>query len=421
MTKPGNTHRPFRLRRLTATLIMVLLALRGATMGLAQEVSEPRVEHTYAFAQHISLNLTLPSEVEADTVTLFLRAGGSATEAYMLAVEGGQALYQRDLRARPLPPFTEVTYWWQYPQGDGTEQTTSVTTFLYEDNRFAWESLTSPEAPLSLHWVAGSPELMMVGLDVARTALEEIHTHLGAPEDMEVQIYVYPSMPDLQQALRLSGQAWVGGEAHPEVGVALVAIPPTDQAASQMKALLPHEITHLVLYRRLGAEGYTNVPTWLNEGLAIYFEQRPDPAYALALEEAQQRNRWIALETLCTPFYTLSAEQVTLAYAESQSVTRYLVETYGWSSVRDLLGTYADSLSCSRGVEQALGFDLPTLEREWKVWLAQDGQVAPSRERAWTVVLLTLRDLAPWLLLTLLLLAPGLLMTLTPPSSARSS
>ncbi len=401
-------------------LIGVLLALIAPGVVSAQEAQDPPTEYAFAFAQYLSVTLTLPAGAPAEDVKLFLRPGDGATELHMITPEDGTAQYHRDVRAHPLPPFSRITYWWEYQDASGSEQTTVTNSFLYEDNRFAWETLASPEVPLSLHWVSGTPEMMTAGLDIARTALEEITTQLRRVEMADTRIYIYPSQSDLKQALRLSGRAWIGGEAHPEVGVALVAIPPTDQAISKMRTLLPHEITHLVLYRQLGAAGYTNVPTWLNEGLASHFEQRPDPNYALALDEAEAANRWIELGSLCRPFYDLPLEQLTLAYAQSQSVTEHIVEVHGWSDMRALLDAYADGLGCSAGLEQTLGVDLVGLEREWKVWLQQDEESASAETRRWAMFLVTLQEVAPWLLLVMLLLIPGLLMVLLPRPLQRS-
>ncbi len=401
---------PFQRCLLAALVVLLATGFLPRTV-ISQNAPDPISDHVYAFAQHVTITLTLTPDAEADVVTLFLRTGRTETKLHIVVPDGQQAQYQRDLRKDPLPPFTEITYWWQYEGASGETLTTPATSFLYEDNRFAWETLSEPDGEISLYWVAGSTELMTTGLDIARTTLDKLKAQLDA-EATDMRIYIYPSRPNLEQALRLAGLHWVVGEAHPEVGVGLVAIPPDDRAISRMKTLLPHEITHLVLYRHLGAEGYANLPTWLNEGLASYFEQRPDPAYTLALEEAEANHDWISLERLCEPFYEMTGDRTTLAYAESQSLTRYLIEAYGWRRTNDLLAAYADGLNCTRGLERALDVDLLAFEREWKVWLRQDGQTTPSQQRVWAMVLLTLRDIAPWLLLALFLLVPSVLVVL---------
>ena len=116
-----------------------------------------------------------------------------------------------------------------------------------------------------------------------------------------VTFYIYPSLPDLQSALRLTGYEWVGGQAYPEIGVVLLAISPSSEAILKMKRDIPHELTHKVLYDLTGPQGYAAQPVWFVEGLASTFEHSPDPAYALALQRAPQ-DRSCSETTLCHPF-----------------------------------------------------------------------------------------------------------------------
>ena len=370
---------------------------------LAQEA--PETAHSYTFGQSAEFTLRFPPAAAVEEVQLFLRIAGAVPEIHILTVKDGVARYHRDLRAQPFLPFQQITYWWEYEGGDGAPVETTETTFLNEDNRFRWQTRTDGE--LTIKWVSGSTELLVAALDIARTSLEEITTSLHSPSLGPVTIYIYPSLPDLQLALRLSGYEWLGGEAIPEVGVILLAIPPTPEAIIQLQQDIPHELTHLTLYRQLGPQGYANLPCWLNEGLAVHFEQRPEAAYALALKRARQENTLLPLADLCPPFYTLRGEQVLLAYAESQSATGYLQQTYGWSGMRVLLDAYADGLDCSSGLKRAVGAELPTVERAWRVWLEQEGQPTEQPQRIWIMGHIALRDLAPWLLLTLVIVLPG--------------
>ncbi len=370
---------------------------------LAQEA--PETTHSCTFGQSAEFTLRFPPAAKVEEVQLFLSIAGDAPEIHVLTVEDDVARYRRDLRAQPFLPFQTVTTWWEYEDDDGAPAKTNETIFLNEDNRFQWQTRTEDE--LTIKWVSGSTELLVAALDIARTALEEITTALHNPSLGPVTIYVYPSLPDLQLALRLSGYEWLGGEALPEVGVILLAIPATPEAIIRLQQDIPHELTHLALYRQLGPQGYANLPCWLNEGLASHFEQRPEAAYALALERARRENELLPLADLCPPFYTLRGEQVLLAYAESQSVLGYLQQTYGWSGMRVLLDAYADGLDCSSGLKRAVGAELPTVERAWRVWLEQEGRPSEQPQRIWTMGHIALRDLAPWLLLALVIIFPG--------------
>jgi hypothetical protein len=57
--------------------------------------------------------------------------------------------------------------------------------------------------------------------------------------------------------------------------------------------------------------------------------------------------------------------RITLAYAESEAFTRFIVNTYGNSGLLSLMHAYADGLDCQQAPARALGNSLSGLENEW--------------------------------------------------------
>ncbi len=399
---PGTLTR-MRTRWLEAMALLILLA--GLAWPARAQENPPRLSYQYTFGQQLTLALQLPQAQEK--VKLYLRLSDGRTRVYTLPAQETRVLYVRDLRTEPLEPFSRVIAWWEYTDAWGIPQRTAELSFLYVDNRFDWKQLQ--EGNLIIHWVNGDSTLMLSALDVARKANEELErTLLPPPLNEPLRVYVYPSEADLQSALRLAGREWVIAEAHPAIGAALVAIPASPTAQQQMEMLIPHELTHVQLYRLVGAEAYPNLPLWLREGLATSFEQRADPTYRLKLQQALQWQQFIPLTDLCQTFGG-DTEQITLAYAQSQSVVNYIRQTYGWTGIRELIAAYGDGLGCSAGVERALGVDLLSLERAWRLWLERSGQPASPVATFFSAAGQLLRAAAPWLLLTALFSLPTLL------------
>lgn len=381
---------------MTAAVAWLLLGLILAASNVhAQEAFNSH--HTYTFGQ--TATFQLETTTTATEAQLFIKVDSELTQSYTVPLTDGKAHQQRDLRASPFPPFSQITYWWVVD-----EQETARNTFNYADNRFQWQILEVND--LKVYWVAGDASLMVNVLDIAQTTQEKIHSTLQAPTPEALSLYVYPSLPDLQSALRLTGKDWVAGQAYPEIGVILLAIAPSDEAILKMKRDIPHEITHKMHYDLVGPQGYATQPTWLKEGFAAYFEQIPDPFYAILLEEAHTQGQIIPLETLCYPFPE-TRERAQLAYAQSQSMITYLQRTYGWTRIRELVRNYADGLDCAAGIEQSLGVDINTLERDWRGWLERDKQSASNGAQIWTAITILARDIAPWLGLLFITLLPN--------------
>jgi hypothetical protein len=100
------------------------------------------------------------------------------------------------------------------------------------------------------------------------------------------------------------------------------------------------------------------LPTWLNEGLALYMENDadgspkgdwPEGSPTPTEEElAHHRNDLFPLHALHGSFLELSQTDARLAYAESLSATRFLIRRYGLASLRRLL-----QMATTTGFEQA--------------------------------------------------------------------
>jgi hypothetical protein len=162
-----------------------------------------------------------------------------------------------------------------------------------------------------------------------------------------------------------------------------------------MERLIPHELTHLLVYqatRRIPDQ----VPPWLNEGLATLNEFRRDPRRQALLEQAMAEDRLFPLQqVLCAPFPT-DENAARLAYARSESLVRYLQEEYGRPVIRELLAAYVDDPSCEAVVTRVLDKDLKGLDAAWRAYVASQMQISGSRgESPW---------LALWLLTALLAL-----------------
>ncbi|MBN1487842.1 MAG: hypothetical protein JW981_09385 [Anaerolineae bacterium] len=409
-TRLSDRHKSCNWKIVTVLLFVAGIITSFITPPLpAKAQAKVEISYNYTFGQTAVFNLALEQGSQSDQVRLYIRTLDNLeayTRVYTLPLESGRASYQRDLRATPFPPFKHVVFWWEYVDFQGKNIKTSEVDFLYEDNRFEWQTLE--DGGIMLHWVNGEPALMVTAVDIAQAALLEIGNALQVPATKEIAIYIYPSLNDLQSALRLAGRTWVGAEAKPDVGVALLAIPASAEAQLQMEQAMPHELAHILIYQLMGPVGYENLPIWLSEGLATQFEQRPDTTYALKLQTAAEESNFMPMTELCGAFPS-DSEDALLAYAQSQSFVEYLQQTYGWSRIRLLLDMYIDGLSCANGVKEALDKELTTLERDWKVWLIQDKQTPDSGKQFWATLQVVGRDMAPWLVLSGIIILPGTL------------
>jgi hypothetical protein len=403
----------YKLSNRTKSIVKVISILLCIFTYNQITIAQDAITHKYIFGQSMTFDLTIDDAAAYEDYTLFIDGSELTVTSHSVNPTGNAVMFSRNLRDQPLPPFSYITYWWEYTDSDNNLVTTQKKTFQYTDNRFKWQSYS--DGDINIFWVKGEKSAMMNAVSIILETRGDIQNSLHTSIAPAVDVYVYPSTKDLQTALRLAGFEWIAGAAYPELGVILLSAPDGNQAFSQMQRTLPHEVTHKMLYDMYGDEGYKAIPTWLVEGLASNFEPNPDPAFAIALEEADSSGKLLNLESLCYPFPDDQSVAL-LSYAQSDSLTKYIQKTYGWSTIRNLLSLFADeAVGCTAGLEEEL--KLPTLqvEREWRVWLNTQGggktvdpvtklsQLSPEMRAAISIFI---KDAARWLVICLILLLP---------------
>ncbi len=128
------------------------------------------------------------------------------------------------------------------------------------------------------------------------------------------------------------------------------------QDLASFDRVLVHELTHAMLK----SVATSNVPAWLNEGLAMYCEGRDSGASERRLAAARL---FVPLAVLQASFARLNAAQAALAYEESAFATRVLIDRIGVPGLAQLL----QDLGTGQPIEQAVerfGFTFAAFESD---------------------------------------------------------
>ena len=344
------------------TILVIGSQSYSASAQSGVEVTNQEVEYT--FAEEISFQLDLISEIEVTGINLVIQAPGfpSFVGEVMLS-PSGQAQFVYDLTQRPLPPFSSITYSYHITLDNDEIFETPEYSFTYLDNRYNWQELI--QEPFKIYWYEGELTLAQEVLDAAVQGQEQILNLLQYPKDDELMsIFIYNSENELQSTLASLGPSWVGGQADPALGSVVVSLPSGVNQSLEIQRLIPHEITHIILYRFMGAE-YDYLPAWFIEGLASLMEVYSLPEYALTLERVYKERGFIPIVHLCVAFPT-DPELALLSYAQSESFLEYIRQEFGVQGLQTMILAYDQGVSCERGVEVGLGKTLVTVEKDWK-------------------------------------------------------
>lgn len=270
-----------------------------------------------------------------------------------------------DMRRASLPPGAEITYWWQVRDASGATVNTAPASVSFDDDRFGWQSIQSED--VTLYWYYGSDAYAQQLLEVCGEAIETLAQDVGTRVDRHIQVYVYRSAADLRGAM-VYPQEWTGGVAFTDYGIVAIGIGPEDMQWG-VRALR-HELTHLVVHTATFSP-YGGLPTWLDEGLAMHAEGEPAASFVALLYHAAEEDELISLRTLNGPFSS-DTTKAYLSYAQSLSVVRYLLDTYGPEAMQELLMLMTQGETIDAALQQSYGKPLDGIEAEWRTALREE-------------------------------------------------
>jgi hypothetical protein len=130
------------------------------------------------------------------------------------------------------------------------------------------------------------------------------------------------------------------------------------------KDAIVHELTH-VLVGHLTFSCLGDVPTWLNEGLAVYSEGDLDSPSQKQLDDAIRNDTLLSVRSLSGGFSEVSSK-ANLSYSQSYSIVKFLIDTYGQEKMNLLLLTLRDGTSIDDSLQKVYGFNVEGLEDAWR-------------------------------------------------------
>jgi len=145
-----------------------------------------------------------------------------------------------------------------------------------------------------------------------------------------------------------------------------IRIPLVDAAGTPLdepvlKQRLYHEYTHVVV-RFLGG---SNVPWWLNEGLAETFSTELGPLQMTMLERAKEAGALYALADLeGNQLKRMDADALRLAYAQSHATVTHLWTKFIRSRLTDVMSDLAQGVAVEESLRQRYGRTYAMLEKE---------------------------------------------------------
>lgn len=366
--------------RWTVALLLAVLLLVPATAGAdGAEMLNPRLDASGFPAELVfTADLKAPAPITEAQVVMNLGSRNVAVTRPATLVPSGDVTAARavlNIRADAhIPPGTQVRYRFRVTAGGQQYETNEVTT-VYLDPRFRWQSVQ--DGIFTVYYYDVPESRARIVLDQIKRTNEEMAGVVGVTIDRETKAVMYNSRADMEQALRFrsettSRELVTEGVAYADLDLFLTLGADRD--------VIAHEFTHL-LVGKAADNAFGGIPSWLNEGLAVYSQSDPGPSYRSALTQGIRADRVLPLRGMDAP--PGQPDMVIMFYGQSWSVVQYLLDTYGPESMRRLLA----GLKANQGLDAAAraaygGRGIAQIDQEWRAAVGlppvPGGQPAPT-------------------------------------------
>jgi hypothetical protein len=187
--------------------------------------------------------------------------------------------------------------------------------------------------------------------------------------DTRVEIIVYD---DRDVFLKETGQpAWSqGGAIHRPLYLEERKIVTYKQDENFLDGLLPHEISHLMLIDFIGWK--QEIPLWFNEGVAQLQEKGKKEKAQVLMKALVPRGQYIRLEAMTNLDIRSETDgsKVALFYAQSLSVTDFMISRYGSKAFGLLCRHMRDGRNFEEALKLTYPRDIGTIEELEKKWLS---------------------------------------------------
>jgi hypothetical protein len=316
------------------------------------------------FPASVSFSVRAEGDRPIVKATVYFKINDQATTSYAAAqITPGTKVdttYTVDLRKSYVPPGVRIRYQWLLEDDSNATVRSDWTTFTLEDPRFTWKSVNAENVTVS--WYQGDADFGEALRKAAGSAITTMSSQAGVKVEAPIRILIYANDQDFMSAEDPGTHEWAGGSAFPRYNVILI-----HAAASNLDyatRTIPHELTHVIIYNAT-KNPYGGIPHWLDEGLAMVSEGEQEPGFDVALKAAVKNDSLISVWSLSSNFPT-DARQARLSYAQSYSLTRFVIDKYGQSAMSKLLAAFREGATYDDALKSAIGLDTYGLDDAWR-------------------------------------------------------
>ncbi|MBI5564187.1 MAG: hypothetical protein HY870_04785 [Chloroflexi bacterium] len=360
---------------MTTIAVLISAALIAPLTNIAASLTSVDDKATLEFPDRLTFSVSLKHEIAIERVVLEygvnqLTCGSVVAKAFpdVTPAKAVDAEWVWEMKQTgSVPPGSTIWWRWRVVDAQGLETVTNQKSIVWLDDQHDWQTLTGDD--INLHWYDGGQSFGEELHTSAVKSLNDLAQATGLRTDSPIDLYIYADTADMRDSI-LYEPGWTGGLAYSSHNIVLIGISP-DQI-DWGKRTQAHELTH-VLVGQLTFSCLSDIPTWLQEGLAVYGEGGPEDASQRQLDQAIKDDDLLSVRSLSGNFSEDSAK-ADLSYSQSYSLVNFLIEEYGQDKMTALLKSLRDGNTVDDALKSVYNFDVDGYEDAWRAYVK-----APAR------------------------------------------
>lgn len=354
---------------------LAVLALLGAAALAALTGIEARPAHAQAIQTSnatvtskdptsitFAIRVTAPGGLKSARLDYQVRnpdgsvgGGGNADVTNGSEQDLSFTLTTRDAQ-RYIPVGSRFTYRWQLTGNDGATVQTDEAQYLFLDGRYQWRSQT--DGQVTVYWYGTNELSATAALQASKSSLQDTGALLESAVPYDIRVIVWRSEDEGKLAMRAQSATF---DSQIETGGQRVA-PDILFVFDNVPDVVRHEAGHIVTH--VAGDGpFASVPSWLDEGTAVYMQKNPG-GYEPAVRAAIQSNRTLSLRSMQTS--PTRPEDVNLFYGQSWSTVKFLIDEFGRPKFAQLYTTIKTGSRIDDALQSTYGFNQEGLYNAWR-------------------------------------------------------
>ena len=368
---------------LFAALTVSVFAFASASSAQAATVIESSTLLN-GYPDTLTFKVTAKADTDITDVTLSYSIVGRGTSALDKPKEltpaknlSTEVVIQVNSGSRYFPVGSSFVYRWLITTADGATFTSPDQTFFFLPPGKDWKTVSNDFMTVYYHGERESiaNAYLKAGVDTYERIGKQLYNVTLAQVPVKVIMFADEAEADLArpgEGGRFDAAVTTCGT---KVTNDIVLVIPIACGSADRTDTLRHEFGH-ILNETAGEGSLGKLPSWLDEGAAVYAQSTPGD-YRQSFAQAAQANRLIPFNQMSTP--ATNPSQVGVFYGQSWAMVSYLIDKGGPAQFGKFMATIKGGRRFDQALTEVYGFaNLSAFESEFKAAAGAGQQASPT-------------------------------------------